>query len=391
MSNRKILRVWPVIANMAVTLTLATTGHAEDLSKTPDQTVLREHVNTLASPAYQGRRGPGARLAARYILKSWKESGLRPLFGTKFTQDIVDPVSGGRIGINLGGYIEGTDPALAREWIVLGVHYDHLGIRNGVLFPGADDNASSVAMMLEAARCLSKLDPQVAPRRSVVFLAFDLEEDGLVGSQYFVDNSPWPLESLKLMVTGDMLSRSLGGVCESDLYVMGTEYAPELRPSLKRAAVDLPLKLKMIGNDMLAIDRSDYGPFRRRQIPFLFFSTGENPAYHTPDDRPETIDPAKLASASRLIFTLVKEFGSQDRLPSWSSDPVHEISEALAILDTLQVLQAHGADLKLNVLQKAMIRGVIKELEPAIARGKLTFEERQKLVTQAQVILFSIL
>ncbi len=385
---RSIAAVLPLV--LAFT-GLPRTAQGEDLVRVPLEATLVTHVQTLASPAFQGRRGPGARRAASYILDAWKTFNLKPLFDTRFTQDVVDEATGLIIGQNLGAIIPGSDPALEREWVLLGVHYDHLGVHRGVVFPGADDNASSVAMMLEVARCLSQAGPEFAPRRTIVFMAFDLEEDGLVGSQYFVNHPPRPLEDLKLMVTGDMLSRALGGVCKSDLYAMGTEFSPGIREPLRRASVDMPLTLKMIGNDMLAVDRSDYGPFRRRHIPFLFLSTGENPTYHTPDDRPETIDAAKLAAASQLVFKLLTELLNQKQLPPWSDQPTHELSEAEAIRDTLRQLVDHAQELKLNVLQTTMIRGVVRDLDAAIGRGQLTGPERQKLVTQAQVILYSIL
>jgi len=384
----------PFLAVLTITSAWAASLGAirgDDLAKVPAETALVKHVQTLASPEFQGRRGPGARLAANYILDVWQKLELQPLFGKSYIQDIRDEATGLTIGRNLGVIIPGSDPTLQKEWILLGVHYDHLGVHGGKVFPGADDNASSVAMMLETARCLGQAGGEIQNRRTIVLVAFDLEEDGLVGSQFFVEHPPRPLQDLKLMVTSDMLSRCLGGVCKADLFAMGTEFAPGLREPLTRAAGDLPIRLKMIGNDMLAIDRSDYGPFRRRQIPFLFFSTGENPTYHTPDDKPETIDSTKLTAASRLVFKLLSELLNTDQLPGWSEQPAHDLSEAHAIQDTLRQLLEHSRELKLNVLQATMIRGVLRELESAIGRGKLTPEERQKLVTQAQVILYSIL
>ena len=103
-----------------------------------------------------------------------------------------------------------------------------------MLYPGADDNASGVAMMLEVARCLAAAPER--PRRSVMFVGFDLEEIGLWGSRYFVEHPPVPLERVALFVTADMIGRSLGGVCDPYVFVMGTEHAPGLRPWIERAA-----------------------------------------------------------------------------------------------------------------------------------------------------------
>ena len=119
-----------------------------------------------------------------------------------------------------------------------------------------------------------------------MFIGFDLEEVGLFGSRYFVAHPPVPLEQVVLFVTADMIGRSLAGVCEIHVFVMGTEHAPGLRPWIDEAARDRPLTVGLLGSDLLVLNRSDYGPFRSRQIPFLFFTTGENPRYHSPDDRP---------------------------------------------------------------------------------------------------------
>ena len=98
------------------------------------------------------------------------------------------------------------------EWVIVAAHFDHLGVRDGVLYPGADDNASGVAMMLEVARSL--VESPEKPRRSVMFVGFDLEEVGLFGSRYFVEHPPVPLDKVALFVTADMIGRSLGGVCD---------------------------------------------------------------------------------------------------------------------------------------------------------------------------------
>ena len=90
-----------------------------------------------------------------------------------------------------------------------------------------------------------------------------------------------------------MIGRSLAGVCESHVFVMGTENAPGLRPWIDEAAKGRPLTVGLLGADILVLNRSDYGPFRSRGIPFLFFTTGENPRYHKPDDTAETLNYAE--------------------------------------------------------------------------------------------------
>ena len=165
--------------------------------------------------------------------------------------------------MNVGACLIGADPALRDEWIIVSAHYDHLGVRGGVLYPGADDNASGVAMMLEVARCL--VEAPEPPRRSVMFVGFDLEEIGLFGSRYFVEHPPVPLGRVKLFLTADMIGRSLGGVCGAHAFVMGTEHSPGLRPWIEESAAGEPVTLGTLGTDLLVLNRSDYGPFRARR------------------------------------------------------------------------------------------------------------------------------
>ncbi len=139
-----------------------------------------------------------------------------------------------------------------------------------------------------------------------MFIGFDLEETGLFGSRYFVAHSPVPLERVVLFVTADMIGRALAGVCDDHVFVIGTEHAPG-SAALDRAgrARAVALTVGLLGADLLVLNRSDYGPFRSRSIPFLFFTTGENPRYHTPQDTPETLDYPKLTAISQMIHQVV--------------------------------------------------------------------------------------
>ena len=120
-----------------------------------------------------------------------------------------------------------------------------------------------------------------------MFIGFDLEEAGLFGSRYFVAHPPVPLDRIALFVTADMIGRVLAGVCDEHVFVMGTEHAPGLRPWIEKAARGPAADPSdLLGSDLLVLNRSDYGPFRSRSIPFLFFTTGENPRYHTPRTPP---------------------------------------------------------------------------------------------------------
>jgi Zn-dependent M28 family amino/carboxypeptidase len=284
--------------------------------------------------------------------------------------------------------LRGCDPAKADEWVIVSAHYDHLGVRGEVVYPGADDNASGVAMMLEVAR--SFVEGKEKPKRSIMFVGFDLEESGLFGSRYFVEHMPVPLGRIALFVTADMIGRSLGGVCGPDVFVMGSEHAPEIRPWIESAAKGSTVKVGLLGADLLLIDRSDYGPFRSRKVPFLFFSTGENPNYHRPSDIAETLNYPKLEAISRIIFRVVRQSVDADAVPSWKSKADNPFSEALTVRDVLRTLLDHREDLKIGPAKAYIMGNTLRSLDGIAKRGTITPEERGGMVRAAQIVLASL-
>ncbi|WP_422930567.1 M28 family metallopeptidase [Singulisphaera sp. PoT] len=355
----------------------------------PEEKRLRDEVTLLASPAFQGRSDVGARKTVAHLIKTFQTLKLEPLFGGSYIQDVPTGNSGWLPGRNVGARIVGSDPELRDEWVIVSAHYDHLGVRNGVLYPGADDNASGVAMMLEVARSI--VEGPVKPKRSLMFVGFDLEEIGLYGSRYFVEHPPVPLQRIALFITADMIGRSLGGVCEPYVFVMGSENAPGLRPLLNESVAGRSLKLGVVGSDLLVLDRSDYGPFRSRSVPYLFFSTGENPRYHSPEDTAETINYPKLEAISRTILGVVRRACDAPALPKWSSQPEADDTEPQTIRDVLHLLLENREQLKLGTTQTIMINRAIRSSEAIIARGKMTPAERVGLINLVRVILVSVL
>ncbi len=355
----------------------------------PQRDRLQGHVATLASEEFGGRSGKGARLAEAYIVDQFRELGLVGAFGGRFTQDILDPSGDFAVGRNVGAVIPGSDPALDDQWIVLSAHYDHLGIQDGVLYPGADDNASGVAMLLETARCL--VDAPERPRRGILLLAFDLEELGLIGSKYFVEHPCVPLEQIQLFITADLIGGALGGVCREQVFILGTEYAPELATWVRDEAAPLPLKPAVVGSDLLVFDRSDYGPFRARKVPFLFFSTGENPKYHTPQDTADALDFDKLRDVSRLIARVVNRAAAADALPAWNNTPVHDLGEVLVLQDILTILLEHRDALQIGGFQVTVMKTTLEQLQGILDRGAMTEPERARLIRTVQIILLTVL
>ncbi|MFO0911236.1 MAG: M20/M25/M40 family metallo-hydrolase [Isosphaeraceae bacterium] len=349
---------------------------------------LTRDVQTLCAPEFQGRRGAGGRRASELLVERFRKLGLTPLFGDAFTQSIPDPAGIGIIGRNVGAMLRGSDEKLRDEYVIVSAHYDHLGKNGELIYPGADDNASGVAMMLELARHYSEAPTK--PRRSLIFVGFDLEEAGLFGSRFFVEHAPVSLNAIKLFLTADMIGRSLGGVCKPYVFVMGSEHAPSLRKTIEKAGTGEPVKVGLLGSDILLLARSDYGPFMSRKIPYLFFSTGENPLYHTPGDRPETLDYPKLTSITRIIQRTVSEAADLDTIPAWSQSSPPAVEEAAAIRDVLRTLLDHRDELEIGGATALIMRNALKTLDLIVERGAFTPEERTAVIRIARIILISI-
>jgi hypothetical protein len=202
---------------------------------------------------------------------------------------------------NVAGLLRGSDPQLAGEAVVLGAHFDHLGTGNiggslapsqvGSTHPGADDNASGTAVLLELARALAAGRAEV--KRSVVFIAFSGEELGLLGSSYFTKNPLWPLEKTAAMVNFDMVGRPR----ENKLYVGGVGTSPVFPQLLEKANAATRFQLSF---QQSGYGSSDHSSFYVKNLPVLFFFSGLHSDYHKPSDTPEKIQYADQARVAEL-------------------------------------------------------------------------------------------
>ena len=367
---------------------------------------VRRHIEFLASRELKGRSGREARFAADYIKDHFAKLRLKPLFpGGNYFQEIPGTTHGNRkssdqkngsrksserkivIGRNVGAWIPGRDPHLRDELIIVSAHYDHLGIRDGQIYRGADDNASGVSMMLEVARQLA--DAKVKPRRSMVFIGFDLEEQLLWGSRWFAAHPPWPLKRVKLFLTADMIGRSLGGLPLPAVFVLGSEHAPMLKSVLDHVGTPNGLEVARLGIDLIGT-RSDYAPFRSRKVPFLFISTGEHPDYHTPQDLPERIDYEKAARVSGLVLKICQEVADADQTPEWTDDLKMDLDEPKAINRITTLLLKIEDDQKFNDLQRFIVSQAQTKTRQIIERGQMTPDERKWLVRMSQLMLLSV-
>lgn len=385
---RSLLVLGSLLSGLLLTPPLSAQNHPFDAGL--DRRLIQPHIEFLASPELRGRSGPDARRAAEYIRSEFRALDLEPLFEDDYFQNIPMPEgheSGLKIaGQNVGAVLRGRDPAVADEFVIVSAHYDHLGIRNGRLHPGADDNASGVSMMLAVARRLAEASER--PRRSIVFVGFDLEERMLWGSRWFAAHSPVPLDKVSLFITADMIGRSLGNLDLPTVFVLGSEHAPAVRHLLDEIGTPDGLEAARLGIDLIGT-RSDYGPFRDRKIPFLFFSTGEHPDYHTPDDVPERIDVEKVVRVSQLIQAVTVATANHETRPEWTDHVVPAVDEAKAVfLITRSLLDRN--DEQLSSAQRFLISFINVRTKQIVERGSMTPDERGWLTRMSQVLLLSV-
>lgn len=300
------------------------------------QAAVRCWVEWLASPALAGRApgSAGGETARAGLVAAFGDLSLEPAGDDDtFLQTLPR-------GANVLALIPGKDPAREDEVIVVGAHYDHLGTRNGVHYPGADDNASGVAALVDLARRLVASPPA----RTVLFAAFDAEEPpayrtAAMGSQHWIDHPTIKKDRVVAMLAIDLLGGNLWPGARTPVYVMGREtFTAGGAPELAHAPVTAhAMHLRLVED--LPTGRqafSDHGAFFAANIPVLFVSTGRSPHYHRPTDLPEHLDYEKLAAAVTIVEAHVRWLAELPARPTWRADPPITAADAATVLHLLQ-------------------------------------------------------
>lgn len=268
---------------------------------------LTEHVYTLASDSLEGRRSGtrAAFVAAGYVASQFAGAGLETWGDAGYLHPFE---TGGRERYNVIGVLPGCDPLLKDEWIILGAHFDHMGrrSRDSAIYHGADDNASGTAVLIETARELARRRGEL--RRSVMLVAFDAEELGLVGSKHLAENLPEG--EVKLMASLDMV-----GWLHKDkkLRIAGVAMLDGGKEMLRSDEGRGP-KLKLKNFDTFIFGGSDHEPFALKGIPALYISTGFKSPYHEPEDTADKIDYDGLALITGYMTDVTAGIASRDRI-----------------------------------------------------------------------------
>ncbi|MCF8244412.1 MAG: M28 family peptidase [Saprospiraceae bacterium] len=307
------------ISSIALFFISISTAFGQDSAKSIQN--LQVDVVYLASNLLEGREvgKPGSELAARYIASRFEKIGLEPKgeggswfhpFDFQFNSN-PHATGGGesRIGKNVVGYINNN----AENTVVIGAHYDHLGmgmpgtslyVGDPAVHNGADDNASGVASLLFLAEYLKNSNLST---NNYLFLAFSAEELGLIGSKKFVENPSFGLDNVNYMLNMDMVGRLNE---EKVLAINGAGTSPVWKDELEKILVG-GIKIKTTDS---GIGPSDHTSFYLQDMPVLHFFTGQHTDYHKPSDDSELVNYQGIYDVSMFIATLVKNLNDADKL-----------------------------------------------------------------------------
>jgi Zn-dependent M28 family amino/carboxypeptidase len=272
-----------------------------------------KHDKYLSSDKMEGRF-PGTKGnndAASYIKKYFKKHGLKEFNKSYyqpfkvFVKEGINKVKSDSVTTqNVVGYMEGSDEKLKNEFIIIGAHYDHWGWGGAgssskkkeavEIHNGADDNASGVAALLCILEELSK--SSIKPKRSIIFISFSGEEEGLVGSKYFVSHLPIEKSAVKVMLNMDMVGRLNN---EKQIYMGGAGTFPNGVELMKKLEENSGLYPVIHAGD---VGGSDHVSFYKSSIAAVGFHTGGHPQYHTPEDDIDLINIKGGALVSQYIY-----------------------------------------------------------------------------------------
>jgi aminopeptidase N len=281
------------------------------------QKALLDHVAWLSAPEREGR-GVGTKgldAAADYIAAAFKAAGLQPGGdGGTYFQSLPSPrsPSGEPVTLrNVIGVLPGTKPDWKGQSALLTAHYDHLGRGwpdvhkgdEGKLHPGADDNASGVAVMIELAKALAGREK---PQRTTVFVAFSGEEEGLLGSRYYAEHPPFPLDQTIGVINLDTVGRLFG----KKLSVVATGSASEWQHIFRGAGFVTGVEPRLIPE---ALESSDQKSFIDKGVPAVQIFTDPHVDYHRPGDTPDKIDGPGLVKVATFVEEGIVYLGEREQ------------------------------------------------------------------------------
>ncbi len=331
-------------------------------------------VARLADDRLKGRDNgtPGAALARAYLIDELRPIA-RGLNSSATGDDAYRQSFAG--GTNVVAVIPGTD--LADEYVVVGAHYDHLGDRcattsctEDTIFNGATDNATGVTAALAVARSIAA--QPTGPRRSVVIAFWDREEDGLLGSDHFVDNPLVPLARTVAYVNFDIQGANLLPSLRNTSFAVASEtggarFQEIVRSAIGEQSLDMNLFSSIFGQG-----RSDYVNFINAGVPSVFFTDATGPCYHTVDDEIEVVDFDKLDLQAAIALAVTRELASTGAPPAFvPGTPLATFDDAVAASRIIN--RAYADRGRFSAADQASLTRIREDAQRIVAEGRAAF------------------
>ncbi len=290
---------------------------------------IRAYIDVLADDSYEGREAGtrGGRAAGAYLVERFQRLGLKPA-GDRgaYFQEFQGAYR------NILGVIDGGDPVLRGQYVVVSAHYDHVGYGTskssrgpiGYVHNGADDNASGVAGLLEVVEAFKALGEP--PQRSIIFALWDGEEKGLLGSKHWISNPTVPRGDIAFAINVDMIGR----LRKHRVEIHGTRSASGLRRLVTRQNQNTQLALDFVWDTK---KNSDHHSFYVAGIPFLLLHTGVHEDFHRPSDDAHKINHGGAEQVTKLLFSVAFELANQPNVRAFRDQCRREASSDLKKLE----------------------------------------------------------
>ena len=322
--------------NRIITICLLLVFCGSTFAQTQQERLTR-HVYTLAGDSLRGRKAGSedAAKAAAYIVGQFEGIGLQPYFEEGWYQPFE---RNGNTYKNVIGLIPGNDPVLKDEYIIIGAHYDHLGVMDDQIYNGADDNASGTATIIEMARILKSQQNNL--KRSIIVAAFDAEEIGLWGSNYL--SKKLDLSKVKLMMSVDMVGWLEKG---KTLQIQGTATIKDGKRLVCEEADKMHIDIKPKNFETSIFGATDTQGFAKKGVATLYVTTGLKSPYHKPEDDPELIDYEGMDKVTDYMADVTLRCATDEGFaPSGKISPIHSGKrKTLEIMPTVSLVNGNIA------------------------------------------------
>ncbi len=312
------------IENLKNNIELVDSVLVENYAKTITASELSEHLYTFASKEFMGRKAgePGQKLAANFLRQYYINQSIASpkehlnyfqVIPQSFLEDI--PMA----SENVLAFIEGEENP--EEVLVISAHLDHLGVEDGQVYYGADDDGSGTVAIMEIAQAFKIAEHNGhKPKRSILFLHFTSEEMGKKGSEYYTQNPIFPLENTIANLNIDMIGRVDERHADNKnyIYLIGSDRLSKelhyISEKVRDAHIDIELdyKYNALTDRNHYYSRSDHYNFAKHNIPVIFYFNGEHADYHESTDTPDKIDYGLLEKRAKLIFATAWQLVNQE-------------------------------------------------------------------------------